>query len=238
MTDLISGKSGIVSIRNISAIVTGAASYHSHERDYEKDLQTILEAYQDALRKAMKWIHEYDAEHEFAALVYETMYIRPAVASHIPHKAGITEYIFKQKVRVFLKEITSVTKCPLSVLAEWEKKDRETTLQNQTDGQVTDNVCGHMPCTLYKIVSGEGSNLRDTFENVLKKLNELKIKNKVYDPASKKLIPAANSCDEFVLLRGGNRRVDVGVKMTIPFIYEFEKPHPVDIHEVPELSHA
>lgn len=224
-------------IKDTSAIVTGKASYFSHERDYSKDLEAIASAFEDALNKALKWVGEYKTDHKYSAKVYETMYLKPAHASHIPHKAGVNEYIFKQRVRVFISEVTKVEPGPVKLHSEWIKKDNQSTVLDPVQGSSLLSVCGTMPCVLYKIVRADGNNLKDTFDNVLMELRKIKEYNNVQDVAANKMISLTKSCDEFVLLGNNENSLEVGVKMTVPYFYEFEKPHLVDIHEAPELMH-
>jgi hypothetical protein len=225
----------LTSERTISTIVIGSASYFSHERVYEKDVQATFDAYKDALEQAMKWIYEFKGEQKYSAKVYMTEYLKPAKASHFPHKAGITEFIFKQRVRVFLREVTSIEECTPEMYAEWEKKEAESGLATNEAEIAGSGSCGHIPWTVYKIIKADGANWEDTFENVLKRLNALKNFNTMYDAAAESLVSLSNSCDEFVMLRGNENHIEAGVRMTIPFVYEFEKPHLVDVHEAPEL---
>jgi len=219
--------------RSVSAIITGKSSYFSHIREYEKDLQSTFDAYLDALDKAMNWIYEFKSELKDYIKVYTTEYQRPAKAKHIPLKAGINEFVFSQRIRVFVKEVTEIKECSQECYNDWKLKDKNSYLNS-----LKTIPAAHMrvPGTVYKIVMGEGTSLKTTFENFISQLNELKKTCTMYDPVLKRDISLMNSCDEIVLLKGNSNQIAAGVSMTLPYIFEFEKPHQVEVYEVADLN--
>lgn len=217
----------------ISVVITGRASYFSHVREYEKDILSTFEAYKNALEKAMNWVSELKCEIKDSVKVFSTEYQKPAKATHIPLKAGINEFVFNQKIRVFVKEINEIRECSPECYIEWKNKDISSILNGM---QTSSGSLMSVPGTIYKIVMGDGEDLKNTFKNLVSQLRELKKTCSMYDPILKKEISLLNSCDEIVLLRGNANHIEAGVSMTIPYVYEFEKPHLVEVYEVADIN--
>ena len=217
----------------ISVVIKGRASYFSHVREYEKDIQSTFEAYKNALEKAMNWISDFKCEMKDSVKVYSTEYQKPAKATHIPLKAGINEFVFNQSIRVFVKEIFEISECSPECYSEWKNKDNNSILLGGHSG--TGSLMT-IPGTIHKIVMGDGKDLNSTFDNFISQLRELKNTFNMYDPILKKEISLLNSCDEIVLLRGNANHLEAGVSMTIPYVYEFEKPHLVEVYEVADIN--
>ena len=223
----------------ISTIAEGTASYCSHERIYTSDVRATFEAYANALKAARKWLAEFRGEHTHSARVYMTMYLKPAMAAHVALKAGVNEFKFKQRIRVFVREVDSVDECSPDHLSLWKLREKRSKVRETGSSDESKNILGQIPLTVYKIVSADGINWRDTFESLLKKLDEIKKVNYVHDPAASpegEVVSLLNSCDSFDLLRGNENHIEAGVIMTVPYMYEFEKPHQVDVHEIPDFN--
>lgn len=220
--------------KSVSAVLTGRVSYFSHVREYEKDVQSTFDAYSDAVEKAKNWISELKNEIKDSVKVYAMEYQKPATATHKPLKAGVNEFIFYQRIRVFVKEVSEIVECSPVYYSEWKNKDRNSYLNDiyKKSGSLMP-----IPGTVYKIVIGEGSNPGNTFDNVVSQLGELKKTYTMFDPVLNKEISLVNSCDEIVLLRGNKNHIEAGASMTIPFVYEFEKPHLVEVHEVEDSNY-
>lgn len=223
----------------VSAIVEGTASYCAHERVYANDVKATFDAYVNALANAKKWIAEFQGDLKHSARLYMTQYVKPALATHVQHKAGITEFIFKQKIRVFVREVDSVEECTHEHYSLWRFRDLRSKVVEPESAGITAYTVGQIPVTVYKIISADGINWKDTFERLLERLDEIKNANTVHDPAAStegELISLKYSCDTFDLLKGNENHIEAGVTMAVPYMYEFEKPHLVDVHEVPDVN--
>lgn len=221
-----------------STIIIGRSFYCSHERDYEKDVKATYDAYVDALEQARKWVENFKGDLKQSAKVYGMQYIKPATATHVPLKAGVNEYIFRQKLRVFVKEVEKIDNLSPEDIAVWKVRDKKSRVADPETSSVSLNNVGEMPLTVYKIVEADGANWKDTFENLTAKLRAIKNINTFIDPAAEdgQIKSLADSCDHFDLLRGNENHIEAGVIITVPYVYEFEKPHLVDVHEVPAFS--
>lgn len=222
--------------RGVTTEVIGKAIYSAHKRDYARDVSTIYEAYLDALTKAHKWVDGIEREKKNSAKVYGMHYKKPATASHISLKGNMIEYIFRQKIKVHVIEVAHIDNLSPEDIAIWKLRDRKSHLADPENMNVSHSHVAHMPLTAYKVIEADGMNWQDTFGNLVKKLNEIKNVNHYYDPASEEshIKPLSDSCDSFDLLYGNKNHIEAGVTMRIPYIYEFERPHLVEIHEVPE----
>ncbi len=235
------GKNPFV-LKKVSAIVLGSASYYAHERNNESELQCAWDAYKDALFQAKKWMSDFQRDFENSALVYKTEYIAPAERTHISGKAGIIEFIVKQSIKISVREVTNVISCTSEVYREWEDKERESEEQGMLttpsrEGGSQGNSCGLIPHSVYAIIMGHGSNCRESFEDLLHQLKLIKECNKMSEGVCSEYVSLTNSCDEFDLLHGTENHIEAGVKITMPFVFEFEKPHLTDFHDVVEVHH-
>jgi hypothetical protein len=229
--------------KKYSTIVVGSASYYAHERNNESELLCAWDAYNDALVHAGKWISEYERIFEHSAKVYKTEYLGPAERTHIAGKAGINEFIVKQSVRVSVREVTNVVSCTAEVYEDWENKERESEKQGfesspiQNSSSVTRPFFGQVPLSVYTIIMGHGANFTEAFDDLLVQLKLIKEYNNVAEGVCYTSVSLINSCDEFELLHGTENHIEAGVKITMPFVYEFEKPHLTDFHDVVEVHH-
>ena len=84
---------------------------------------------------------------------------------------------------------------------------------------------------------GHGANFTEAFDDLLVQLKLIKEYNNVAEGVCYTSVSLINSCDEFELLHGTENHIEAGVKITMPFVYEFEKPHLTDFHDVVEVHH-
>ncbi len=226
--------------KKYSTIVVGSASYYAHERNNESELQCAWDAYKDALLRANDWVSEYVRDFENSAKVYKTEYIGPAERAHVAGKAGINEFIVKQSVRVSVREVTNIISCTSEVYEDWENKERDCEengfkITPRPPGDVSRTSCGQIPHSVYAIIMGHGANFDETFHDLLEQLKLIKEQNDMTDGVCFDMVSLASSCDEFELLHGTENHIEAGVKITMPFVYEFEKPHLTDFHDVLEI---
>jgi hypothetical protein len=228
--------------KRYSTIVVGSASYYAHERNNESELQCAWDAYKDALVHARKWISEYERSFENSAIVYKTEYIGPAERTHVAGKAGINAFIVRQSVRVSIREVTNIISCTSEVYEDWENKEKECEEHGfvatpRPPGDPRLSSCGQIPHSVYTIIMGHGANCKESFEDLLQQLDLIKLCNNMLEGVCSDSVSLVSSCDEFELLHGTENHIEAGVKITMPFVFEFEKPHLTDFHDVVEVHH-
>lgn len=229
-----------------STIVAGSATYKAPERNNESDLKCAWDAYADAISRAKQWISDYERSFENSAVVYKTSYLGPAKITHAAAKPGNNAFTVIQSIRVTVREVKDEDfSCDSKVLEYWESRQKESEelgfnpvpplpgSLNPIPGQ-----CGNIPNSVYTIIRGtEGTSWKEDFEHLLQQLELIKGNNSIWDDVQKCNKGLINSCDEFEMLNVNKLCIRAGMKITMPFVYEFEKPHLKDFIDVPEIKH-
>ena len=216
----------------------GVSEYFSHKRENDPDNHAAHFAYLEALEKARRWVGLFNfgsKEHPFIGEI-KVEYKAPALKGRSFIFPGLFKFWVKQRIKV---TVAALIKNPEYSAEHHTTHDSMQTYLPKGPAPFYDlnlpnpdvESIGNVPFSIYHIFSGLMNSGKESFELVNNLTKKLKRYN-AWDGTLNAILNLNCACEEFEFFTFHPSHV--GVRLTIPFIYDMrEEKH---FHAVPDLQ--
>ncbi len=207
----------------------GVSEYFSDKRGNDPDIHAAYFAYLEALEKARRWIGLFNFGSKDNPFIGDIKmeYKGPAIKGKSLIFPGLVKFQVKQRIKV---TVAALSKKPLYGAEQTIDRENLQTylpLGPAPEGNTIPSL-GSVPISIYHIYKGLMNNGKETFglvNNLTKKL----MNYNAWDGTLNEIIKFRSGCEEYEFFTFSPSFV--GVRLTIPFIYDMRDD--LHLHSVP-----